>query len=149
MPGMLRWQDMFKSVAFLTWSQRSSQQFWHLCSYIAGLPGARWVSKIFAWRPVISESVEHHSDAAFRRGSFLPLEGYSCFEDSCYAYTTLAQTYFRLLLLHLRELRRPMLDSDCANACAPNRLPGSMRHWFTSFNHSPKQANHWLQRTVG
>ena len=58
-------------------------------------------------------------------------------------------TYFRLLLLHLRELRRPMLDSDCANACAPNRLPGSMRHWFTSFNHSPKQANHWLQRTVG
>ena len=35
----------------MTWSQRSLQQYWHLCSYIAGLPDSRWVSKTLAWRP--------------------------------------------------------------------------------------------------
>ena len=35
----------------LTWSRRSLQQYWHLCSYIAGLPDVRWVSRTVAWRP--------------------------------------------------------------------------------------------------
>lgn len=34
----------------LTWSQRSLQRYWHLCSYIVGLPNARWVSRILVWR---------------------------------------------------------------------------------------------------
>ena len=35
----------------LTWSQRSLQKCWHLCSYIAGLLDVRWVSRNVAWRP--------------------------------------------------------------------------------------------------
>ncbi len=35
----------------LTWPPRNLQQYWHLCSYIAGLPDARWVSRSLAWRP--------------------------------------------------------------------------------------------------
>ena len=35
----------------LTWSPRSFEQFWHLCSYMAGLPDGRWVSRNLAWRP--------------------------------------------------------------------------------------------------
>ena len=31
----------------LTWSQRSLQQYWHLCSYVAGSPDARWVSRMW------------------------------------------------------------------------------------------------------
>ena len=40
-----------QEAGVLTWAQRSLQQYWHLCSYIAGLPAARWVSKTLAWRP--------------------------------------------------------------------------------------------------
>ena len=35
----------------VAWSQRSLQQYWHLRSYMAGLPDARWVSRILVWRP--------------------------------------------------------------------------------------------------
>ena len=52
-------------------------------------------------------------------------------ENSCYE-----RIYSRFLLLHLRELRWPMLDSDCANAGALNGLPGPTRRWFTDFTHS-------------
>ncbi len=40
-----------QEAGVLTWSQRSLQQYWHLCSYIAGLPDARWVSRTLAWTP--------------------------------------------------------------------------------------------------
>ena len=40
-----------QEAGILTWSQRSLQQYWHLCSYTAGLPDARWVSRILVWRP--------------------------------------------------------------------------------------------------
>ena len=40
-----------QEAGILTWSQRSLQQYWHLCSYIAGLPDARWASRILVWRP--------------------------------------------------------------------------------------------------
>ena len=40
-----------EEAGILTWPHRSLQQYWHLCSYIAGLPDARWVSRILAWRP--------------------------------------------------------------------------------------------------
>ena len=37
-----------QKAGVLKWSQRSLQQHWHLCS---GLPDARWVSKMWVWRP--------------------------------------------------------------------------------------------------
>ena len=40
-----------QEAGVLTWSQRSLQQYWHLCSYIAGLHDSRWVSRTLAWRP--------------------------------------------------------------------------------------------------
>ena len=40
-----------QDAGVLTWSQRSLQQYRHLCSYIAGLPDVRWVSRTVAWRP--------------------------------------------------------------------------------------------------
>ena len=40
-----------QEVGVLTWSQRNLQQYWHLCSYIAGLPDSGWVSRTLAWRP--------------------------------------------------------------------------------------------------
>ena len=39
-----------QEAGVLTWSQRSLQRYWHLCSYIVGLPNARWVSRILVWR---------------------------------------------------------------------------------------------------
>ena len=56
-----------------------------------------------------------------------PLERFGWLENSCYEYTTLARIYCRLLLIHLRELRRPLLDSDCTNACAFNGRPKIMK----------------------
>ena len=78
---------------------------------------------------------------ALRRRNFLPLGRFGRLENSCYEYTTLVRIYCRLLLVHLRELRRPLLDSDCTNACAFNGLPGPMRHWFTCFTHSLTETN--------
>ena len=40
-----------QETGVLTRSRRSLQPYWHLCSYIAGLPDVRWVSKTVAWRP--------------------------------------------------------------------------------------------------
>ena len=40
-----------QEAGILTSSQRSLQQYWQLCSYIAGLPDARWASRILVWRP--------------------------------------------------------------------------------------------------
>ena len=77
---------------------------------------------------------------AFRRGNLLPLERYSRLANSCYEYTKLVQTYIWFLFLYLPELKRAMLDSSCANDCTLNRLPGPMRHWFTSFTHSHTQT---------
>ena len=71
---------------------------------------------------------------ALRRRNLLPLERFGWLENSCYEYTTLVRIYCSLFV-HLRELRWPLLDSDCANACAFNGLPGPMRHWFTGFTH--------------
>ena len=67
--------------------------------------------------------------------NLLPLERFGWLENSCYEYTTLVRIYCRLLLLYLRDLRGPLLDSECANACAFNGLPGPMRHCFTGFTH--------------
>ena len=56
-----------QEAGVLTWSQRNLQQYWHLCSYIAGLPDARWVSRILkTWSaiPIV----------ALRRRNLLPLE---------------------------------------------------------------------------
>ena len=68
--------------------------------------------------------------------------------NSCYEYTTLVRKYCRLLLVHLRELRRPLLNSDCTNACAFNGLPGPMRHWFTGFTHSLLEEKCFTSRGV-
>ena len=77
-----------QELAFLNWSQRSLQQYWHLCSYIAGLPDVRWVSRTVAWRPRnIRKRGGTIPDVAFRRGNLLPLERYSKLASSCYEYT--------------------------------------------------------------
>ena len=90
---------------------------------------------------------------ALRRRNLLPLEKFWRLENSCYEYTTLERIYCRLLLVHLRELRWPLIDSDCTNACAFNGLPGPMRHWLTSFihffmlsllNEAARNQSHWI-----
>ena len=117
-----------QEAGVLTWSQRSLQQYWHLCSYIAGLPDSRWVSRTLAWRP---RNVRKrgaplrmwHSAAE----TFCRWKGIANWKTTAmnrqdwYKYTS------DFLFFHLPELRRAMLDSGCVNACALNGLPGPMR----------------------
>ena len=124
MTGMLGWQDMFRRLAF--WNGRSgAYNNTGICALVyLTLDGYQ---KFGFGDPGLFENVELHS------GFRIPPQKPSAVENRCYEYTTLVRIYFRVLLLHLRELRWPMLDSDCTNACAWKGFPAPMRHWFTGF----------------
>ena len=71
-----------EEACILPWSHRSLQQYWHLRSYIASLPDARWVSGILAWDPRISENVGRHSGCGIPPRKCFALERKSGLEHS-------------------------------------------------------------------
>ena len=126
-----------QEAGVLTWSQRSLQQYWHLCSYIAGLPDARWVSRILVWRPRNTGK----RGAPFRLWHsaaeiFCRWKGLGDWKTAAMNTQRWHKYTAEFCSFIFESLRRPLLDSDCANACAFSGLPGPMRHWFTGFTHS-------------
>ena len=99
--------------------------------------------KFWLGDPVILENMERHSGCGIppQKPSaigFCRWKGIGHWKKhSCYEYTTLVWIYLRFLLLHRRELRWLIFNSDCTNACALNGLRGPMRHhWFRGFTQS-------------
>ena len=56
-----------------------------------------------------------------------------CWENNAVEWyvKALVQIHFKFWFLHLRQLRRRMLNSASTKACAWNGPPGPMCHWFT------------------